>query len=303
MNCGMNYTQCPLFRDIVPYSRLQHSVGTALIVYHFTHDETMMCAALFHDIAAPVFSHVIDFMHGDYMRQESTEEMTAEMIYSDPDIGRILAEHHIDGKDTYDYHRYPIADNDSPKLSADRLEYTIGNMLNYGFAGEDEAEEMYNDLTVGRNEDGEEEIMFAHVSAAERFSRYMLKCAEVYVSDNDRYGMQRLSEIVKDTMETYHLAEKDLYTEEPQFIDRYLNSNPAWIRFRKLCGTERCAEDDPEARTVDAKKRWINSMVKDTGRIMDLSKETADAVHAFAAKSFAYAVRGIYTGEKRKWKK
>ena len=33
-----------------------------------------------------------------------------------------------------DYHIYPIADNDSPRLSSDRLEYTFQNGLkmNYG---------------------------------------------------------------------------------------------------------------------------------------------------------------------------
>jgi HD superfamily phosphohydrolase len=297
MNCGMNYTCCELFDGIDAYPRLTHSIGTALIVYHFTKDETMTCAALFHDIAAPVFSHVIDFMHGDYASQESTEEMTAKIIASDPDIVRILKAHHIAIEDTFDYHRYPVADNDSPKLSADRLEYTIGNMLNYGFAGKKEAEDIYRDLTVGKNEEGEEELMFAHVPQAELFTRYMLKCSEVYVSDSDRYGMQLLSEIVQKRMEQEDLAEKDLYTEEPLFIERYLSTDPEWERYRRLCGTVVCKKDDPEARIIDAKKRWINAMVKGRGRIMDLSPDLSRAVRAFTSKSFAYPVKGIYKGE------
>ena len=33
-------------------------------------------AALLHDIATPVFAHVIDFLNNDYEKQESTEAET-----------------------------------------------------------------------------------------------------------------------------------------------------------------------------------------------------------------------------------
>lgn len=38
MNCGVEYTAFDFFSNIVPYSRYQHSIGVALIVYHFSHD-------------------------------------------------------------------------------------------------------------------------------------------------------------------------------------------------------------------------------------------------------------------------
>ena len=42
-----------------------------------------MLAALFHDVATPCFSHVIDYMNKDYVNQESTEEYTDRIIRSD----------------------------------------------------------------------------------------------------------------------------------------------------------------------------------------------------------------------------
>ena len=123
MNCGMNYTSYPRFKKIEAYSRFHHSLGCALIVWHFTHDRVQSLAALFHDIATPAFSHVVDFVYGDYENQETTEDRTAMMIRNDPGIMSQLKLEGIDAELVSDYHLYPIADNASPRLCADRLEY------------------------------------------------------------------------------------------------------------------------------------------------------------------------------------
>lgn len=127
MHCGCEYTAYPIYRDAVaPYSRYTHSLGTAAIVWHFTHDLKQSVAGLLHDIATPAFAHVVDFLNGDHMRQESTESRTRMMIASSPELMALLDISGLTLDDVDDYHRYPIADNDSPRLSADRLEYTLG---------------------------------------------------------------------------------------------------------------------------------------------------------------------------------
>ena len=133
MNCGCEYTDFPRFRGLAPYSRFRHSVGVGLIVWHFTHDNAQAAAGLLHDVSTPVFAHVVDFLNGDHLTQTSTESGTAALIAGDPGIRRVLAAHGLTPAMVADYHRYPIADNDSPRLSADRLEYTLGNAVNYGF--------------------------------------------------------------------------------------------------------------------------------------------------------------------------
>ncbi|MFR3922543.1 MAG: hypothetical protein ACLTYN_11880 [Dysosmobacter welbionis] len=126
MNCGCEYTSFPRFAGWVPYSRFDHSVGVGLIVWHFTGDLRQSAAGLLHDAATPAFAHVVDFLHGDHLHQESTEARTAELIETSPELQALLKEYGLTTEDVADYHRYPIADNDSPQLSADRLEYTLG---------------------------------------------------------------------------------------------------------------------------------------------------------------------------------
>ena len=132
MNCGCEYTDFPIFANIEPYSRYDHSMGVALIIWHFTGDMAQAVSGLLHDIATPAFAHVIDFLHGDHLKQESTEQGTKSMIQSSVELCGMLRRYDLAVESVADYHIYPIADNDSPKLSADRLEYTLGNGVNFG---------------------------------------------------------------------------------------------------------------------------------------------------------------------------
>ena len=86
-------------------------------------------SGLFHDIATPVFKHCVDFLNGDYMSQESTEDLTTDIIRNSKEIMELLKRDNIDLSEVDNYHLYPIADNDTPKLSSDRLEYSLSNAL------------------------------------------------------------------------------------------------------------------------------------------------------------------------------
>ena len=298
MNCGCEYTAFPQFADIDAYSRYDHSIGAALIVWHFTKDRKQAIAGLLHDIATPVFAHVVDFLHGDYLTQESTEDGTEAMIAGSEELQEILRRYDITTDDVCDYHRYPIADNDSPRLSADRLEYTIGNMINYRICTEEEAKGLYNDLIIGTNEDGTDELMFRTVDIAVKFAEAALKCSEIYVSDEDRYAMQMLSEILQYAIEHQVIREEDLHTTEPEVIAKFLSDEATaslWNRFctyKRIISAER-PDDTGGWRKIAAKKRYIDPMVVGKGRVSEWSQAFAGKLSAFLEKSQDYWVCGL----------
>ena len=59
------------------------------------------------------------------MTQESTEDLTTEIIKNSDEIMKLLKRDNIEISEVDNYHIYPVADNDTPKLSADRLEYSL----------------------------------------------------------------------------------------------------------------------------------------------------------------------------------
>lgn len=286
MNCGCEYTSFARFSGLLPYSRFDHSVGAALIVWHFTRDEKQAVAGLLHDVATPVFAHVVDFLKGDYTKQESTEDGTRTIIETDTALQGALHAHGLCTDDVSDYHRYPIADNDSPRMSADRLEYTLGNLINYRIRKMYEVKAFYADLSVGTNEDGAPELAFSDAKIAEDFAFASLACSKIYVSDEDRYAMQMLSELLRDAIALDVLSETDLNSTEPQVIAK-LNADErtaaAWQRFRAYRSMRRAdaPEDGGQWRRIPAKKRYIDPLIEGIGRVSAYSEAFAAAVKTF----------------------
>lgn len=95
------------------------------------------------------------------MNQESTEDLTGEIIKNSKEIMKLLKRDKINTTEVDNYHLYPIADNDTPKLSADRLEYSLSNALfTYRLLNKNSIKEIYNDIEIQKNEKDEIELGF-----------------------------------------------------------------------------------------------------------------------------------------------
>lgn len=210
ITCGTIYSD--LFESNFFFSSLDHSVAVALIVWHFTHDKKQTLSGLFHDIATPVFKHCVDFLNGDYMMQESTEDLTTEMIKNSKEIMTLLKRDKINIEEVDNYHLYPIADNDTPKLSADRLEYSLSNALfTYRLLDFESIKEIYDDIDIQLNEEKEIELGFRTKKIARNFVRITSKLSVIYREDRTRYSMQLLADILKRLNNENKISKKDLY--------------------------------------------------------------------------------------------
>lgn len=286
MNCGCEYTSFPRFAGGKQYSRLLHSLGVGMIVWKHTGDPAQAMAGLLHDVATPVFAHVIDFMKGDYLTQEATEDGTLEMIAQSPEMQDVLHEFGLKTEQVSDYHLYPVADNDSPRLCADRLEYTLGNLYFYGFASLGEIEAIYADIQVERTEDGREELVFSDADCAETFGFLSLKCSKVYVSDEDRYSMQMLSEIVAKAVRSGMLSEKELHGTEERITALLTSSAETAAQWKWFCGLNRMERAEVQGqgehwRNIQAKKRCIDPYIRGYGRLSDIRRQYAEALETF----------------------
>ena len=284
MNCGCEYTAFPRFQNLPESSRYHHSLGAARITWHFTRETAPTLAALFHDIATPVFAHTVDFLRGDYLQQEATEDGTGDLLRRSETLSKRLAPLGLRVEDVEDYHQYPVADNDSPRLSADRLEYTLRNILHYRFGSLEDLRRFYDDLCVA-SEDGVTELAFRSLDTAREFAFAALRCSEIYVSPEDRYAMQRLSELLATAIRRGVLAQEDLYGVEPAVIKK-LEADPetacAWRAYRAL--HEMITDESaPEAdrRVIRAKKRSIDPWVKGQGRLSQIDEQFAAALRNF----------------------
>lgn len=225
MNCGTDYTK--IFNNKYFYTRLEHSIGVSLIIWRFTKDKKQSLAGLFHDIATPCFSHCIDFLNKDYLTQESTEIETKNIIKNSKEIMALLKSDNISLENICDYKIYPIADNKTPQLSADRLEYTLSSGLNFSrvWAIED-VKEIYSNLIITKNEYNNDEIGFKDKEVAEKFVYGASKMWKMFQSNEDKLVMQFWADTIK-ILINKNIIKKD---------DLYINSEKEIINIIENCG-------------------------------------------------------------------
>lgn len=287
LNCGTDYTN--LFHNLYFYSRLDHSIGVALIIWKFTHDPKQAVAGLLHDIATPCFSHCIDYLHKDYMQQEATEAKTKEIILSSRQLLHQLEKDGIPAEDVIDYKKYPIADNPSPKLSADRLEYTLSSGITFSHAWHlEDIHKIYSDIAVFTNEEGNPELGFQTVETAENFVSGASRMWYLFQGNKDKLVMQFWADMVKALINRRIITEDDLYQlpekEVVAIIQRCGNSKlkKAFANFQQasfICeGAEK--PEHKYAINICTKKRYINPLVNGV-RVTDISKKAEKMIHDF----------------------
>ncbi len=283
MNCGLEYTSFPLFKYIDSYSRYIHSVGVGEIVWRFTHDPKQTLAGLYHDIASPCFAHVIDFLHGDYESQESTEKGTSEIIAKSKDIQDLLGFLNLHSEDIDDYHKYPIADNDSPRLSADRLEYTLSNALNLLRLKRGDIQAIYDSVSILPSG----ELGFEEFESAKRFGEIALSLGRIYCCDEDRYSMEVLARILKKAIGIGVLDLNDLNKGEPELIAKLSSSKlkEEWASYLEMGELEKSTIAKKGYLRISAKKRYIDPLVGDN-RLSEIDDEFAKEVKDYLSKTF-----------------
>ncbi len=246
VTCGKIYSKLFDYND---YSSLDHSIAVALIVWNFTHDKKQTLSGLFHDIATPAFKHCVDFLNGDYMNQESTEELTKTLIKDSKEIIQLLKRDNIDLEEVCDYHIYPIADNDTPMLSADRLEYSLSNdVIVFKTNTLEEIREIYNDIEIQKNEQGIIELGFKTKKFARQFVKNTSRLSVCYRDDATRFFMQAIADILKKVSEEGLITKRDLYElKESEVIDIIKKSNCSDIFNRLLEATKvKVSKEEPK---------------------------------------------------------
>lgn len=300
VSCGTIYSK---MYNQMWYSSLEHSIAVALIIWHFTKDRRQTLSGLFHDIATPVFKHSIDFMNKDYEKQESTEELTTKIISESKEIMALLNRDGIKVEEVADYHIYPIADNDTPCLSSDRLEYTLSNGLG---ATEkiwtlDDVREIYNNIEIQKDENGIEELGFKEIAIAEKFVHTMSILSRLYRREKTLFTMQMLADIMKimsdnnliNVAEMYNLSEKEVIERiEKCNVKNISNGFKIWKNATDILTSETIPEGKYFVNIEKVKKRYINPLVRynnEYKRIKDISeKATNDINEALEYKTDKY---------------
>jgi len=291
--CGTDWT--PLYHNRFFYSRLDHSIGVALIVWHFTKNKAQTVAALLHDISTPVFSHVSDFRKGDALTQSATEAPNSIMIKNDKNLAELLKLDGLFVEQVQDYHIYPIADNEIPCLSADRLEYMFpSGMALDGSWTMEEIRRCYNDISILKNENGIDELGFNSLKIALEYCRHFCMIGHILQLNENKLALNLLGKIMNLAVEEKILCEDDFMSLSEAQIIQILDKNlqkesELYILYKTFRSMKKIEHTDCELKnhycvSLKVKQRYINPLVKlekATMRLSDCSVEAKQIIEDF----------------------
>lgn len=262
--CGMEYASSHAYDFLFSVSRYDHSLNTALITWNLTHDKKATLAALFHDVGAPAFSHVIDYMNGDYKLQESTEEKTSEILLSSLELEEMLKQDNIDIEDIIDFKKYSVVDLPRPCLCADRIDNTITLGLTWVKTLQfDDIKNFIDDICLSVNEDNEEEISFKSRDVAVYFKVVNDEINCLMHTNSDTYMMMLGADMIRLCLnlklftydDLFKLGERDIINIIVNNIDKYHELDHYWKLFTSI-------EDIPYVEQPDIKDKVVNPLVK-----------------------------------------
>ena len=286
--CGAYWRKENIYEDM--YSVLKHSVGVALIIWNFTHDKKQAIAGLLHDISSPAFKHCIDFLNGDAEKQESTEKQTLEVIKNSKEIMSLLKRDKIKLEEVSDYKIYPVADNETPKLSADRLEYTFMNGIYYKKVWDlSEIKDIYEDIQIIKNEDDISELGFKSIEKAEKFIDGASELWYLWISSQDTITMYFFADVIEKMYKGKFITKKDLYELSEQEIINIIRNCPdkkisnIFNKFMVCNNFVDCEEYRKDKFCVNrkVKRRYINPITVKGRRIYDVSNKSKEKIDSY----------------------
>lgn len=292
--CGCDYTN--LYSPLFFYSRFDHSLVVAHITWHFTHDKIQTLAALFHDLGTPCFAHTIDYVFGDYMKQETSEKDIIEIIKSDKELCTYLKQDGIKISAFENLACYPILENKSPKLCADRLDGVLGTVYIWLHTNsKEEIKEIYDHIVVLKNEDGKDELGLEELDICLSFVKQIYTYAIELQSNRNKFTMKFISDMVKQAVEKNLISMEELYTKKEEEIITYFEKTPVWHHFqqaRKILTSEN--KPDYYFVSLDSKKRNVIPLVKTKNKITRIdeiseeAKKLYEKYHNYHTEKYSY---------------
>jgi HD superfamily phosphohydrolase len=130
-----------------PVTRYEHSLGVMLLVRWLGAGLEEQIAALLHDVSHTAFSHVIDYVF-DGHHQQSYHEERKEWFLEHSDVPACLKRHGYDWRQFLHEQAFPLLEQPSPSLCADRLDYFLRDSLDLGLAQPAEIQQVLSHLQV-----------------------------------------------------------------------------------------------------------------------------------------------------------
>ncbi|MCY9190247.1 HD domain-containing protein [Bacillus mojavensis] len=194
-------------------TRYEHSIGVMLLIKRLGGTIEEQIAGLLHDVSHTAFSHVIDFVFEN--EAEDYHENIFQQVIDQSEIPGILKKHGYDADDLLlNDTRWTLLEQPAPELCADRIDYTLRDMYQYGQITLREAEIFLDHLVVRNGR-----VFPDGIETAEWFVRvYYKEVIDFFMNPVNVYGYEYLAQTLKAALKHNVIAAEDLLKTDQEVL-------------------------------------------------------------------------------------
>ncbi|MCY9089291.1 HD domain-containing protein [Bacillus mojavensis] len=194
-------------------TRYEHSIGVMLLIKRLGGTIEEQIAGLLHDVSHTAFSHVIDFVFEN--EAEDYHENIFQQVIDQSEIPEILKQHGYDADDLLlNDTRWTLLEQPAPELCADRIDYTLRDMYQYGQITLREAEIFLDHLVVRNGR-----VFPDGIETAEWFVRvYYKEVIDFFMNPVNVYGYEYLAQTLKAALKHNVIAAEDLLKTDQEVL-------------------------------------------------------------------------------------
>ncbi len=247
-------------------SRFEHSVGVMLLTRALGGSVMEQAAGLLQDVSHTAFSHTVDYVFRD--RKEQFHESIFRSVVQDSDLPEILREHRLAWELLFEPGNLKIVDAPAPALCADRIDYTLRDLVRFGHIKALDARDFVGALSVF---DGV--VVCMRQDMAERFvGWYSYLVEQLFMNPLELYVHDEFASIIRDAMRDGVVSRDDLVGVDSAILDKLTAHEALRIRLKTLLSIKEVVADEALGeRRVYSKGRTIDPPVLAAGKVVPLS--------------------------------
>ncbi len=217
---GASYLVNPKWNN----TRFDHSIGVMLLIRKLGGTIEEQIAGLLHDVSHTAFSHVVDQVLK--MENEDYHEQIKHSIIMDSEIPDLLQKHNFQLEDILDDSNWSILEQPAPHLCADRIDYTLRDLYEYGEISHNEVEYFIDNLTFC-----EGKIHVIDREAGEWFVQvYYKEVLDFFFNPLNVYSNHKMTEILTSVFEKGYITKEDFLKTDEKLLQKILNSGDETIK-------------------------------------------------------------------------
>jgi uncharacterized protein len=239
-------------------------------------------AALLHDVSYTALSHVIDYVFDTPSRQAFHDDVKEQYV-GGTSIPRICAQYSVDWHVLLDEERWPMLEQPSSRLCADRIDYSFRDAVSLKLIPANEVPGIVSGFEVQ-----EGRIIFANRQLALRFAELYLACdAECWSAPKSVVLYELTARVLRRAVTIGILEKTRLWLSDRELWDQLASSSDAELHdlLEAVLSISRLASvdlDDDQAihskiRTIDPDVRTANGPVS----LSDLDSQWAQKLIAY----------------------